>query len=166
MKYTKRAISFLLIVTMLLAMIPAAIPVVSAAISRPEVYDSTGNNNATAGAITIAPGDKLIVNGTGVTSGIVVEIYWDTVVASAQINTTTGKSDASFECVVTVPDIAAGAFSSPQPYISSLPAAPRSVAVDSRFCLTWSGVQFGCSAKIKATTPATWGEAIDVPWKK
>ena len=107
MKYTKRAISLLLIATMLLAMIPFSM-VSAADIAVAMVTDETGNTVATGGAITITPGMTLWINGTQVTSGTTIEVYWDTVVSSAQINTTTGNPDATFGCFVDVPDTAAG----------------------------------------------------------
>ncbi|PPA78839.1 MAG: hypothetical protein C00003105_01013 [ANME-2 cluster archaeon HR1] len=41
--------------------------------------------------------------------------------------------------------------------------SPRSTAVFINCCLILSGVQSGCAWSISATTPDTWGVAIEVP---
>ena len=55
---------------------------------------------------------------------------------------------------------AATAFSSPTP-VPRPSAVFVAVAISAPF--TWSGFQFGCSARICAAAPATCGAANDVP---
>jgi hypothetical protein len=108
MMKTKRAISYLLILTMLLALLPLTVPV--SAISVPGVYNKAGTAVATGGGITISPGTKLLVNGTSVTAGSTIRVYWDIPVGADAwlLSTTTGKPDGSYSFEITVPDTVNG----------------------------------------------------------
>ena len=103
---TKRAISILLITTMLLALIPYTITV--SAINVPEVYNEAGTILAINEGIVITPGTTLNVTGGGVTSGSSVSIYWDTVGAAYEVNVTTGKPNGKYSCFIDVPETALG----------------------------------------------------------
>jgi hypothetical protein len=61
---------------------------------------------------------------------------------------------------------AMSASTSPCPKMSSRPAVPRSTVIAPLEMIPSScaGVSVGQTAFMRATTPATWGEAIEVPW--
>ncbi|GAG12732.1 unnamed protein product, partial [marine sediment metagenome] len=48
-------------------------------------------------------GDELWVNGTDITAGEAVNIYWDFVQAAYLLNTTTAKNDGTYGCYITIP---------------------------------------------------------------
>ena len=51
----------------------------------------------------------------------------------------------------------------PAPKEVSTPGVPRSTAVERSRSVTWSGVRFGSLLRTSAATPATNGDACDVP---
>jgi hypothetical protein len=106
MKNMKRAISVFIMASMLLGLLPALMPIVpvQAYISKPKVYNEAGDTNVTDGVEIVYVGDTLLVNGTGVTAGQPVYVYWDAVTAGGLLNTTTGNADGTYECTIEVPD--------------------------------------------------------------
>jgi len=56
----------------------------------------------------------------------------------------------------------------PKPKELSRPALPMSSLIwpELSRLSTWAGVIAGLAARIRASTPATWGEAIEVPCRK
>jgi len=98
----KRAITLFLISTFLLSMIPV-FPV-KAAIQKPEAFSSDGTLNITGVVGYTKVGTKLIVNGTGVTSGNTINVYWDYVLPAYLLNATDGNPDGSYECTIIVPE--------------------------------------------------------------
>ncbi len=53
-------------------------------------------------------GDEITVSGTGVTSGVVVSIYWDVVTTVGLISTTPANPDGSYDAEFDIPDTIAG----------------------------------------------------------
>jgi len=53
-------------------------------------------------------GDTIVVEGGGVTSGAVVNLYWDYVTTAGLVNSTTGNPDGSYEVSVDIPETPAG----------------------------------------------------------
>jgi len=100
----KRAISLLILSTLILALIPSFVTPVQAAISRPEIWNKAGTVNITLAPTYLTKGTVLIVNGTGVTAGNEVEVYWDYVTADGLLNTTEGEPSGDYECWITVPE--------------------------------------------------------------
>jgi hypothetical protein len=109
----KRAATLLILSIMLLSFLPSVLPsilpiaTVQAAISKPQIWNKAGTANLTA-ATTV--GTTLLVNGTGVTAGTTVNVYWDSVGAwdpddgVGLVNTTDGDKYGHFECWIVVPD--------------------------------------------------------------
>ncbi len=58
---------------------------------------------------------------------------------------------------------AARALMRPQPNSSSRPAGPRSVAVPAMICATWSALSAGLPLHTREASPATKGDAMEVP---
>ena len=106
MKYTKRVVSLFIIATMILSMLSAFIVVPVMAINAPGVYtdDTSTQTLEDQPGIRIDKGDKIFVNGTGVTAGETVNIYWDFVQAAYLLNTTTAANDGSYGCYIKVPE--------------------------------------------------------------
>ena len=104
MKYTKRVVSLFIIATMILSMLSAFVAVPVMAISAPAVLDDEGGNNIE-GNLTfpIQYGQKLWIEGSDITAGESVNIYWDFVQAAYLLNTTTAENDGTYGCYVTVP---------------------------------------------------------------
>lgn len=104
MKYTKRVVSLFIIATMILSMLSAFIAVPVMATHEPLVW--TEDMSATVEDTPTTPiykGTTLWVNGTDITAGETVNIYWDFVQAAYLLNSTTAKNNGNYECFVTVP---------------------------------------------------------------
>jgi len=98
-KLSKRAISILVISILALSF---ALPLVSAAevIGLDDAYPVPDTKYVV--------DDTIVVKGTGVTSGAVVNLYWDFVTTAGLQNNTQGNPDGSFEVWMDVPDTEAG----------------------------------------------------------
>ena len=97
---SKKAITLLILVTMIIALIPA-LPV--QAITVDVLGTTTGDY-----------GDTITVTGAGVTAGADVSVYWDNALketftdGSGKLNTTDAESSGSFEINLDVPEAVAG----------------------------------------------------------
>jgi hypothetical protein len=103
---SKKAITLLVLVTMLMALMP--IVPVHAAIGIDMIVDEDGMVVS-----DVQKGDELTINGTGVTSGATVNIYWDIVQETfsdgeGKIATGKAKASGSFEIDFDVPECVNG----------------------------------------------------------
>jgi len=99
---SKKAITLLVLATLVMSIVP--ILPVSAAVD----VEGTWATDGSAADLTGDYGDTIMVNGTGITSGASVELYWDTVSAAGLLNTTTGSPDGSYEVWFDVPSDTGG----------------------------------------------------------
>jgi hypothetical protein len=90
---SKKAITLLVLITMLMSMVPL-VPVHALTV------------DATDGTYEV--GDKILVSGTDVTAGATVTVYWDAVQAwdgeAGALNSTKAKANGNWECNITVPE--------------------------------------------------------------
>ena len=98
-KLSKRAISILVIATFMMSIF-AVIPVKAAVIAIDAGFPGDGD--------PYEFGETVIVTGTGVTSGALVNLYWDYVTLAGQMNSTLGDPSGSFEVWLDVPEAAVG----------------------------------------------------------
>ncbi len=108
----KRAASLLILSIMILSFLPSVLPsiqiaTVQAALSTPQVWNKAATANLTTSTTV---GTTLTVNGTGVTAGTTVNVYWDSVGAwdpedgTGLLNTTKGNKKGNYDCWIVVPD--------------------------------------------------------------
>ena len=97
MKNVSKKVITILITGMFLLSI---IPVVHAAI--------TLDSDAPTAGTRYNVGDTIVTTGTGVTSGAVVNLYWDYVTTAGLMNNTQGNPSGTFEVSVDVPETPAG----------------------------------------------------------
>ena len=104
-KLITRAAPILLIIAIALLTFP--VPTAYAVIEITSLEDTAGNPKATG-----VKGDVVVVKGSGVTAGVMVELYWDAVKAwdgeKGLLNSTEAKADGSFEVWFTVPEAVNG----------------------------------------------------------
>ncbi|MCK5615213.1 hypothetical protein KAR91_75820 [Candidatus Pacearchaeota archaeon] len=101
---SKKAITLLVLATLLLSMVPVAF----AAVGITDVEDDDGNP-ITGGDY----GDTVVILGNGVSAGTTVELYWDdTTIAwngvKGKVNETTVDNDGTFEVWFDIPESTAG----------------------------------------------------------
>jgi hypothetical protein len=95
---SKKAITLLVLLTMLLSMVPV-VPVNAIA-------------NTTADDHAVEVGDTIEVSGDEVTAGATVSVYWDAVQPwdgeAGLLNSTKAKGDSSWKCEITIPESVIG----------------------------------------------------------
>jgi len=101
---SKKAITLLVLTTLLLGMIP----VVSVnALTIDDLYDTNGNKIAGG-----SYGDTVVVNGTDVTAGYLVKVYWDYVQTwdgeGGLLNSSKAKNSGDFEVWFEIPEATNG----------------------------------------------------------
>ncbi len=110
MKINKKAITLLVLATLLMALIPV-MPMASA-ITAPTVHKVKDGEAQSGETNTGDKGDKMAVIGSGVTAGATVELYWDAVGdwdgIDGFLNSSKAKSSGSYEIWITVPEAVAG----------------------------------------------------------
>jgi len=152
---SKKAITLLVLVTMLMALVP--IVPVNASIDIVKIVDEDGGV-----ATNVQRGDTLTINGTGVTSGATVNVYWDIVQETftngeGKVATGTAKASGVYEIDFDVPacvngshylwvkDVSTGqtvgGSSNPLTVIPKLSVSPSSGLVGDT--ITLSGYGFG-----------------------
>jgi hypothetical protein len=98
---SKKAITLLILATMIMALIPITQVY---AIDATSLSDTSGDK-----------GDKIFVEGTGVTGGADISVYWDNALketftsGTGKLNTTESEPDGTFEIMFKVPEGIAGA---------------------------------------------------------
>ena len=97
---SKKAITLLVLATLVMSLVPvlpvsAAVTITNSYVAGPTpptVIDNAG-----------VYGDTVAVIGGGVTSGDTINVYWDIVSAAGLMNSTTGKSDGTYEVWFDIP---------------------------------------------------------------
>jgi hypothetical protein len=105
----KKAITLLVLTTLLLTLVPLT---TTQAIAIDDVFDKVDPGVPGVPTYTGVYGDTLIVNGTGVTAGKNVRVYWDAVDdwngESGLLNSTKAKSSGKFELWFDIPEAVNG----------------------------------------------------------